>query len=59
MKKSEALLLDLYELTMAQAYFKGKPNASATFDLFAIWEKKGVKFATTKLALGELSKQIK
>ncbi|MFA4984755.1 MAG: nicotinate phosphoribosyltransferase [Candidatus Omnitrophota bacterium] len=29
-----ALLLDLYELTMAQAYFYYKPRAMATFDLF-------------------------
>jgi len=34
MKKIEALLVDLYELTMAQAYFKYKRTASATFDLF-------------------------
>jgi nicotinate phosphoribosyltransferase len=31
---SRALLVDLYELTMAQVYFKYKRNASATFDLF-------------------------
>jgi len=31
---SKALSLDLYELTMAQAYFKNKPDAYATFDLF-------------------------
>lgn len=31
---SNALVLDLYELTMAQAYFKDKPSAYATFDLF-------------------------
>ena len=29
------LLLDLYELTMAQSYFKEERNISATFDLFA------------------------
>lgn len=29
-----ALLLDLYELTMAQAYFYYKPRTMATFDLF-------------------------
>jgi nicotinate phosphoribosyltransferase len=29
-----ALLVDLYELTMAQAYFAFKRNARATFDLF-------------------------
>jgi len=31
---SNALVLDLYELTMAQAYFKNKRNAHATFELF-------------------------
>ncbi|UCC95800.1 MAG: nicotinate phosphoribosyltransferase [Candidatus Omnitrophota bacterium] len=31
---NKALLVDLYELTMAQVYFKYKRNASATFDLF-------------------------
>jgi len=30
----KALLLDLYELTMAQAYFAYKPRTMATFDLF-------------------------
>jgi len=29
-----SLLVDLYELTMAQSYFVYKPNSSATFDLF-------------------------
>ncbi|UCD16059.1 MAG: nicotinate phosphoribosyltransferase [Candidatus Omnitrophota bacterium] len=32
---SEGLLVDLYELTMAQVYFKQKRNSCATFDLFA------------------------
>ncbi|MEI8350507.1 MAG: nicotinate phosphoribosyltransferase [Candidatus Omnitrophota bacterium] len=31
---NKALLIDLYELTMAQVYFKYKPSAAATFDLF-------------------------
>ncbi|MDP2923350.1 MAG: nicotinate phosphoribosyltransferase [Candidatus Omnitrophota bacterium] len=31
---NKALLFDLYELTMAQVYYKHKRNASATFDLF-------------------------
>lgn len=31
---AKALFLDLYELTMAQVYFKYKPDAQATFDLF-------------------------
>lgn len=31
---SSALLVDLYELTMAQSYFIYKKNVSATFDLF-------------------------
>ncbi|MDD4183059.1 MAG: nicotinate phosphoribosyltransferase [Candidatus Omnitrophica bacterium] len=31
---SKALVLDLYELTTAQAYFKSKKNTLATFDLF-------------------------
>lgn len=31
---AKALLVDLYELTMAQVYFKYKPEAQATFDLF-------------------------
>ena len=30
----KALLVDLYELTMAQVYFQHKKNASGTFDLF-------------------------
>ncbi len=29
-----SFLVDFYELTMAQAYFKYKPNTQATFDLF-------------------------
>ncbi|MDP8260508.1 MAG: nicotinate phosphoribosyltransferase [Candidatus Gygaella obscura] len=29
-----SFLLDFYELTMAQVYFKHKPNTQATFDLF-------------------------
>lgn len=29
-----SLLLDLYELTMAEAYFRYKPDTCATFDLF-------------------------
>lgn len=29
-----SLLLDLYELTMAQSYFRHRPKAQATFDLF-------------------------
>jgi len=33
MKENE-LFLDLYELTMAQAYFKYKRNTLACFDLF-------------------------
>lgn len=32
--KSENLAIDLYELTMAQVYFKYKPETQATFDLF-------------------------
>jgi nicotinate phosphoribosyltransferase len=31
---SKSLLVDLYELTMAQVYFKHKRNVLATFDLF-------------------------
>jgi nicotinate phosphoribosyltransferase len=31
---NKGLLIDLYELTMAQAYFKHKRDAFATFDLF-------------------------
>jgi len=31
---NKALFLDLYELTMAQGYFKYKRNTSASFDLF-------------------------
>lgn len=31
---TSALILDLYELTMAQSYFASKRKASATFDLF-------------------------
>jgi nicotinate phosphoribosyltransferase len=31
---SESLSVDLYELTMAQVYFKYKPQTQATFDLF-------------------------
>lgn len=34
MDKNFALLLDLYELTMAQSYFIYRKNTSATFDLF-------------------------
>ena len=34
MKRIDALLLDLYELTMAQVYFKHRRTTSATFDLF-------------------------
>jgi len=33
-KMQNSLLLDLYELTMAQAYFIYKPDTAATFDLF-------------------------
>jgi nicotinate phosphoribosyltransferase len=33
-KMNTSLLLDLYELTMAQGYFVYKKNTSATFDLF-------------------------
>ena len=32
--KNLSLLVDLYELTMAQVYFRHKPEARATFDLF-------------------------
>ena len=32
--KNLSLLLDFYELTMAAVYFKFKPQAKATFDLF-------------------------
>jgi len=32
---TNCLLLDLYELTMAQSYFEARRNISATFDLFA------------------------
>jgi len=31
---SEGLLIDLYELTMAQSYFRHKRDTAATFDLF-------------------------
>ncbi|MDD5584258.1 MAG: nicotinate phosphoribosyltransferase, partial [Candidatus Omnitrophica bacterium] len=31
---TKGLFLDLYELTMAQAYFQHKPEALATFDIF-------------------------
>ncbi len=31
---SSRLVIDLYELTMAQVYYKYKPHATATFDLF-------------------------
>ena len=34
MEKKSTLLMDLYELTMAQSYFIYKKNTSATFDLF-------------------------
>ncbi|MBM3245977.1 MAG: nicotinate phosphoribosyltransferase [Candidatus Omnitrophica bacterium] len=34
MKKELSLLMDLYELTMAQSYFIYKKNTFATFDLF-------------------------
>jgi len=33
-KKTSSLLVDLYELTMAQAYHKHKPATAATFELF-------------------------
>lgn len=34
MRNNLSLLLDLYELTMAESYFRYKRDASATFDLF-------------------------
>lgn len=34
MQQSPALLLDLYELTMAESYLEFKPGTLATFDLF-------------------------
>jgi nicotinate phosphoribosyltransferase len=34
MEKGLSLLMDLYELTMAQAYFTHRKNALATFDLY-------------------------
>ncbi|MCM8791696.1 MAG: nicotinate phosphoribosyltransferase [Candidatus Omnitrophica bacterium] len=34
MKDNLEIFLDLYELTMAEVYFKYKPNTLATFDLF-------------------------
>lgn len=34
MRENMALLVDLYELTMAQCYFKERKSAWATFDLF-------------------------
>lgn len=34
MRESSSLLLDLYELTMAQGYFFSRKSTSATFDLF-------------------------
>ncbi len=33
-KENMALYTDLYELTMAQAYFENDHNEQATFDLF-------------------------
>jgi nicotinate phosphoribosyltransferase len=34
MKEGLSLLVDLYELTMAECYFRQKPEVSATFELF-------------------------
>ena len=34
MNKNLSLLMDLYELTMAEGYFAYKRNTFATFDLF-------------------------